>query len=83
MSWLWRPICLPWVRVSNVDVCVEVAIWLTVVQSWVVSRFLFIYGGEERLFCVTDGMNEGFVKLFRRDAMVKDGGNDTLAAFRV
>jgi len=58
-----------------------VAIWLTVVQSWVVSRFLFRYGGEERLFC--GGMNEGFVKLFRRDVMVKDGGNNTLAAFRV
>ena len=83
MSWLWRAICLPRVRVSNVDVCVEVVIWLTMVQSWVVSHFLFRYGSEERLFCVTGRMNEGFVKLFRRDAMVKDGGNDTLVAFRV
>jgi len=83
MSWLWRLICLLWVRVSNVDVCVEVAIWLTVVQSWVVSCFLFRYGVEERLFCVVGGMNEGVVKLFRRDAVVKDGGDDTLAAFRI
>jgi len=28
-------------------------------------------------------MNEGVVKLFRRDAVVEDGGDDTLAAFRV
>jgi len=69
--------------VSNVDVCVEVAIWLMLLQSWVGSRFLFIYGGEERLFCITDEMNEGIVKLFRLDAVVEDGGNDTLAAFRV
>ena len=53
-----------WVRVSNVDVCVEVAIWLTVVQSWVVSRFLFRYGVEERLYYFADGMNEGVIKLF-------------------
>jgi len=63
--------------------CVEVAIWLTLVQSWVVSRFMFIYGGEERLFCVVDEMNEGVRKLFRHDAMVEDGGDDTLATFRV
>ena len=64
MSWLWCATCLLWVRVSNV--CVEVAIWLTVVQSWVVSRFLFRYGVEERLYYVADGMNEGVIKLFRR-----------------
>ena len=37
------------------------AIWLTVV-----SRFLFIYGVEERLYYVADGMNEGVIKLFQR-----------------
>ncbi|QCE04256.1 hypothetical protein DEO72_LG8g2290 [Vigna unguiculata] len=42
-----------------------------------------LYGGEERLFCVTREMNEGVVKLFRCDVVVKDGGDDTLAAFRV
>jgi len=66
MSWLWCATCLLWVRVSNVDVCVEVAIWLTVVQSWVVSRFLFRYGVEERLYYFADGMNEGVIKLFWR-----------------
>jgi len=50
-----------------------------------VSRgmFPFIYDGEERLLCVADEMNEGVVKLFQRDAVVEDGGHDTLAAFRV
>jgi len=69
--------------VSNVDACVEVAIWLTLVQSWVVSHFPFRYGGEERLFCVAGEMNEDVVKLFRRYAVVEDGGDDTLATFRV
>jgi len=82
-SWLWHPICLLWLRVLNVDVCVKVTIWLTVVRSWVVSRFSFRYGGEERLFYVTGRMNEGVVKLLWRDAVVKDGGGDTLATFRV
>ena len=45
--------------------------------------FSFRYDGEERLFCVADEMNEGVVKLFRRDAVVEDGGHNTLAAFRV
>ena len=50
-----------------------------------VSRgmFPFRYDSEERVFCVTGEMNEGVVKLFRRDAMVKDSGHDTLATFRV
>ena len=52
-------------------------------QSWDVSRFPFRYGGEERLFCVTDKMNEGVVKLFPRDAVVEDGCDDTLASFKV
>ncbi|QCD81770.1 hypothetical protein DEO72_LG2g2100 [Vigna unguiculata] len=41
------------------------------------------YGGEERLFYVADEMNEGVMKLFWRDAVVEDGGDDTLAALRV
>ncbi|QCE10830.1 hypothetical protein DEO72_LG10g2062 [Vigna unguiculata] len=41
------------------------------------------YGGEKRLFYVADEMNEDVVKLFRRDAVVEDGSDDTLAAFRV
>ena len=53
-----------------------------VVQSWV-SHFPFRYGGEERLFCVAGEMNEGVVMLFRRDSVVEDGGDDTLAVFRV
>jgi len=63
-------------------VCVEVAIWLMVVSRGM-FHFPFRYGGEERLFCVTREMNEGVVKLFRCDVVVKDGGDDTLAAFRV
>jgi len=61
-------------------VCVEVVIWLTMVSR---GMFPFIYDGEERLLCVADEMNEGVVKLFQRDAVVEDGGHDTLAAFRV
>jgi len=63
--------------------CVKVAIWLTLLQSWVVSHFSFRYGGEEKLFCVTGKMNEDVVKLFWHDKVVKDGGDDTLGAFRV
>ena len=50
-----------------------------------VSRgmFSFRYDSEERVFYVTSEMNEGVVKMFRRDAVVEDGGHDTLAAFRV
>jgi len=50
-----------------------------------VSRgmFPFRYDSEERVFCIAAEMNEGVVKLFRRDAVVEDGGHDTLAAFRV
>ena len=50
-----------------------------------VSRgmFPFRYDNEERVFCIAAEMNEGVVKLFRRDAMVKDSGHDTLATFRV
>ena len=66
--------------VSNVDVCVEIVIWLTMVSH---GMFPFRYDGEERLFCVTDEMNEGVVKLFQHDAVVEDGGHNTLAAFRV
>ena len=47
------------------------------------GMFPFRYDGEERLFCVTDEMNEGVVKLFQHDAVVEDGGHNTLAAFRV
>ncbi|QCD93857.1 hypothetical protein DEO72_LG5g1933 [Vigna unguiculata] len=36
-----------------------------------------------RLFCDADEMNGGVVKLFRRDVMVEDGGDGTLAAFTV
>jgi len=50
-----------------------------------VSRgmFPFRYDSEERVFYVVGEMNEGVVKLFRRDSVVEDGGHDTLAAFRV
>ena len=64
----------------NVDVCVEVAIWLTMVSR---GMFPFKYDSEERVFCVASEMNEGVVKLFRRDAVVEDGGHDTLTTFRV
>jgi len=66
--------------VSDVDVCVEIVIWLTMVSH---GMFPFRYDGEERLFCVADEMNEGVVKLFQHDAVVEDGGHNTLAAFRV
>ena len=64
----------------NVDLCVEVAIWLTMVSR---GMFSFRYDSEERVFYVVGEMNEGVVKLFRCDAVVEDGGHDTLAAFRV
>ena len=60
--------------------CVEVAIWLTMVSR---GMFPFRYDSEKRVFYVAGEMNEGVVKLFRRDAVVEDGGHDTLAAFRV
>ncbi|QCE00535.1 hypothetical protein DEO72_LG7g1825 [Vigna unguiculata] len=41
------------------------------------------YDSEKRVFYVAGEMNEGVVKMFRRDAVVEDGGHDTLAAFRV
>jgi len=50
-----------------------------------VSRgmFPFRYDSEERVLCIAGEMNEGIVKLFRRDTVVEDGGHDTLTAFRV
>jgi len=48
-----------------------------------VSRFPFRYGGEKKLFCIAGEMNEGVMKLFQHDAVVEDGGDDTLTTFRV
>ncbi|QCE11567.1 hypothetical protein DEO72_LG10g2800 [Vigna unguiculata] len=44
------------------------------------SRSISLVG---RLFYVTNKMNRGVVKLFWCDAVVKDGGDGTLAAFKV
>ncbi|QCE13382.1 hypothetical protein DEO72_LG11g375 [Vigna unguiculata] len=44
---------------------------------------LLLFNLASRLFYIPGNMNEGVVRLFRRDAVVENGGDNTPATFRV
>ncbi|QCE10778.1 hypothetical protein DEO72_LG10g2010 [Vigna unguiculata] len=64
-------------QASSIVVVTEVA------ESPSLSSFNPAYSGEEKLFYVAGKMNDGVMKPFRRDVVVKDGGDGTLWLMQV
>ncbi|QCE04895.1 hypothetical protein DEO72_LG8g2936 [Vigna unguiculata] len=84
------PLFLRWSFVAQAKVPSLLHHWPTVAQA---SSIVVVVRGckvaivvvQSRfwLFYIASEMTGGFVKLFQRDVMVEDGGDGTLATFRV